>query len=163
MFPAPASARATAPGRVVATGHGFGGRKRTCPTSHAVGAASPWSASPASVGRAGGSSRRRSLGEPGEGATALFDPADHAAVATEQRWRIQVMCGKCWVPRDLDLRRAPKPRRYWSDDLETIFARVSFQCRCGSLATAIRVTRATRDASETLLLMSVGKDSYGQS
>ena len=57
------------------------------------------------------------------------------------------------VPRDLDVRRAPKLQPVWNCDLERIFHSVTFRCRCGLHAHALRVTRPTGDSSEVLLLV----------
>ncbi len=63
------------------------------------------------------------------------------------------MCRWCMIPRDVDVARTPKLRRVWSFDLERIFHHVTFRCRCGLHAHALRVTRPTRDGSEVLLLV----------
>ena len=76
-----------------------------------------------------------------------------AFVAETAGARLQLMCRLCMTPRDLDPHRAPKLRRYWSQDLELTFSRVTFRCRCGAHAHALRVTRPTRDSSQTLLLI----------
>ena len=73
--------------------------------------------------------------------------------ATTSGARLQLMCRKCMVPRDLDVRRSTKLRPVWSCDLERIFDRMMFRCRCGQHAHALRVTRPTRDSSEVLLLI----------
>ena len=57
------------------------------------------------------------------------------------------------VPRDLNLRRAPKLQPVWNYDLKRIFHSVTVRCRCGLHAHALRVTRPTRDGSEVLLLI----------
>lgn len=81
------------------------------------------------------------------------------AAADAGKWRVQVMCSKCMVGRDFgSLNRL---KRYWSDDFETIFAKVTFRCRCGSHACALRVTRPTRDSSETLLLLAGPGEYHG--
>ena len=67
--------------------------------------------------------------------------------------RLQLMCRRCMVPRDLDVRRASKLKRVWTYDLERVFHRITFRCRCGLHAHALRVTRPTRDGSEVLLLV----------
>ena len=77
-----------------------------------------------------------------------------AFIAESEGARLQIMCTRCMVPRDLDVRRSPGLRRYWCEDIESVFSKVRFRCRCGSLARAMRVTRPTRDANETLLLVS---------
>lgn len=51
--------------------------------------------------------------------------------------------------------------RWWSTDVEVIFARVALKCACGGHATAMRVTRATRDARETLLAISTRGEYHG--
>ena len=76
-----------------------------------------------------------------------------ALVAETPGARLQLMCRKCMIPRDLDVSRSPKLKRCWSLDLEEIFGRVTFRCRCGMHAHALRVTRPTRDGSEVLLLV----------
>ena len=69
-----------------------------------------------------------------------------ALIAETEGARLQIMCTRCMIPRDLDVRRSPRLRRYWSEDMEEVFKKVRFRCRCGSLARAMRVTRPTRDA-----------------
>lgn len=76
-----------------------------------------------------------------------------ALVAGTPGARLQLMCRQCMVPRDLDVRRSPKLRRVWSFDLERIFHHVTFRCRCGLHAHALRVTRPAPDGSEVLLLV----------
>ena len=76
-----------------------------------------------------------------------------ALVADTPGARLQLMCRKCMVPRDLDVARAPKLRPVWTTDLEDIFQRVTFRCRCGLHAHALRVMRPIRDDSEVLLLI----------
>lgn len=71
------------------------------------------------------------------------------------------MCCRCMVPRDLKVRAGGRLARYWSQDFAAVFERVRFRCRCGSPASALRVTRLTRDASETLLLVSRPEDDRG--
>lgn len=84
-----------------------------------------------------------------------------AFIAESQGARLQIMCTRCMVPRDLDVSRSPRLRRYWSEDMESVFKKVRFRCRCGSLARAMRVTRPTRDANETLLLISDRGECHG--
>lgn len=74
-------------------------------------------------------------------------------VASTPGARLQLMCRKCMVPRDLDVTRAPRLRPLWSYDLELIFQHVTFRCRCGLHAHALRVMRPTRDSLEVLLLV----------
>ena len=76
-----------------------------------------------------------------------------ALIAETPGARLQLMCRKCMVPRDLDVRRSPKLKRCWTGDLADIFDRITFRCRCGMHAHALRVTRPTRDSSEVLLLV----------
>ena len=76
-----------------------------------------------------------------------------ALIAGTPGARLQLMCRKCMIPRDLDVRRSPKLKRCWTSDLEEVFGRVTFRCRCGMHAHALRVTRPTRDSSEVLLLV----------
>ena len=76
-----------------------------------------------------------------------------ALVAETPGARLQLMCRRCMVPRDLNVARSPKLRRVWTFDLERIFHHVTFRCRCGLHAHALRVTRPTRDGSEVLLLV----------
>ena len=76
-----------------------------------------------------------------------------ALIAETPGARLQLMCRKCMIPRDLDVSRSPKLKRRWTVDLEEVFDRVTFRCRCGMHAHALRVTRPTRDSSEVLLLV----------
>ena len=76
-----------------------------------------------------------------------------ALVAETPGAQLQLMCRQCMVPRDLDVARTPKLLRVWCYDLERIFHHVTFRCRCGLHAYALRVTRPTRDGSEVLLLV----------
>ena len=76
-----------------------------------------------------------------------------ALVAETPGARLQLMCRQCMVPRDLDVTRTPKLHCLWSSELERIFHHVTFRCRCGLHAHALRVTRPTRDGSEVLLLV----------
>ena len=76
-----------------------------------------------------------------------------ALIAETPGARLQLMCRKCMIPRDLDVSRSPKLKRRWTVDLEEVFAHVTFRCRCGMHAHALRVTRPTRDSSEVLLLV----------
>ena len=84
-----------------------------------------------------------------------------ALIAETEGARLQIMCMRCMIPRDLDVRRSLRLRRYWSEDMESVFKKVRFRCRCGSLARAMRVTRPTRDANETLLLVSDRGECHG--
>ena len=73
---------------------------------------------------------------------------------------VRLMCERCGVPRDLDL-RAPRLRPWWTTDWEVTFSRVAFRCRCGRHASALRITRPTRDDSETLLSVSRRGEYHG--
>lgn len=84
-----------------------------------------------------------------------------ALIAESEGARLQIMCTRCMIPRDLHVRRSPKLRRYWSEDMEAVFKKVRFRCQCGSLARAMRVTRPTRDVNETLLLVSDRGECHG--
>ena len=76
-----------------------------------------------------------------------------ALVAETPGARLQLMCRQCMVPRDLDVVHSPRLRRVWDADLDRIFHHVTFRCRCGLHAHALRVSRPTRDGSEVLLLV----------
>ena len=84
-----------------------------------------------------------------------------ALIAQTPGARLQIMCTRCMVPRDLAVERSPRLRRHWSEDMEEVFKKVRFRCRCGSLARAMRVTRPTREANETLLLISDRGECHG--
>ena len=83
-----------------------------------------------------------------------------ASVSEMPGARVRLMCEKCGVPRDLDI-RVPSLQRYWSQDFEVIFSQVAFRCRCGKRANALRITRPTRDSSETLLSLSRRGEYHG--
>lgn len=84
-----------------------------------------------------------------------------ALIAETEGARLQVMCTRCMIPRDLPVARSPRLRRYWSEDMEGVFKKVRFRCRCGSPARALRVTRPTHEANETLLLISDRGECHG--
>lgn len=80
-----------------------------------------------------------------------------ALIATGASWRLQVLCGKCMVPRDVAPTVGERLARYWCTDM----AKVRLRCRCGAYAPALHVTWPTRDARETLLLVSVDREHHG--
>ena len=82
-------------------------------------------------------------------------------LATTPGARLQLMCGRCRIPRDLEIKRSANLRRHASTDLEELFRRVRFRCRCGTLADALRVIRPVRDDSELLLLVSGRGEHHG--
>ena len=53
-------------------------------------------------------------------------------------FRISVRCGKCHVPRPISVAQG-RYDKMWDVDWATIFERVRFRCRCGSLADALKV------------------------
>ena len=51
--------------------------------------------------------------------------------------------------------------RMWDVDWATIFERIRFRCRCGSLADALRVELHTRDRPEEVLCVSARGEYHG--
>ena len=67
-------------------------------------------------------------------------------------FRITLRCGKCQVPRQIQITRG-RYDKMWDADWAKIFERVKFRCQCGSLADALKVERHTHDRPEELLFV----------
>lgn len=63
-------------------------------------------------------------------------------------WSIHL---KCPCGREREFMAFDRLRRRWSDDMADVFAQSHFRCACGCEATEMRVVRASRDHTETLL------------
>ena len=72
--------------------------------------------------------------------------------AFENRLIVEVRCAKCSPPRHLELQAKGVLAHYWSIDWEAIFrAKVLVCSRCREVANGLRIRRAGRDHTETLL------------
>ena len=67
-------------------------------------------------------------------------------------YRVSVRYGRCQVPRPIMITQG-RYGRFWRLDWATVFERVRFRCRCGSLADALKVERHTHDRPEEVLLV----------
>lgn len=65
-------------------------------------------------------------------------------------YRVTVYCEKCCVPKPITI----TPGRYakvWTQPWETVFERVRFRCRCGTLANAMQVHQLGHDLPKEVL------------
>lgn len=82
------------------------------------------------------------------------------ATTTGEAWRVSLRCAKCHVPRAISVTQA-RYARVWDVDWATIFARVAFRCRCGTLADGLKVERLTRDRPEEVMSVWVRREYHG--
>ena len=75
-------------------------------------------------------------------------------------FRVTIRCGKCKVPRQILITQG-RYHKLWEVDWVTIFEKVRFRCRCGSLADALKVERHTHDRPEELLFVSARGKYHG--
>ena len=67
-------------------------------------------------------------------------------------FRVSVRCAKCKVLKPIAITQ----RRYskvWAVDWVTVFEKVRYRCRCGSLADALKVELHTHDRPEEVLFV----------
>ena len=69
-------------------------------------------------------------------------------------FRVSIRCGKCHVPRPISIIHS-RYAKVWEIDRATIFEKVRFRCRCGSLANALKVERHTHGRPEEMLFVQV--------
>ena len=83
-------------------------------------------------------------------------PLTPSACEAGEGWRVTLICTTCNVPKDLNLGIAHNHlSRWWTTDFADIFEKAGFRCTtCSTSAQALRITRPTRDANETLLVVS---------
>ena len=67
-------------------------------------------------------------------------------------FRVSVRCCRCQVLKPIAITQG-RYGKVWEVDWATIFERVRYRCRCGSLADALKVERHTHDRPEEVLFV----------
>ena len=67
-------------------------------------------------------------------------------------FRVSVRCGKCKVMKPISITQG-RYAKVWTTDWATVFERVRFRCRCGSLADGMKIELHTRERPEEVLFV----------